>query len=110
MCPSVRTHEHIAPASYNVSRRGSTANYFQDNLPRMRYATFRAKGYFIGGRVVEGACKFIIARRFKQSGMRWTLDGFHRLLHLRLCIINNDWDRFARSYFPRVTAPACTYF
>ena len=76
----------------------------------MRYGTFRAKGYFIGSGVVEGACKFIIARRFKQSGMRWTLNGFHRLLHLRLCIINNDWHHFARSYFPRVSAPACTYF
>ena len=84
--------------------------YFDDNRHRMRYGEFRAKGYLIGSGVVEGACKFIIARRFKQSGMRWTLDGFHRLLHLRLCIINKDWDPFARSYFPRVSASACTYF
>jgi hypothetical protein len=84
--------------------------YFHDNQDRMRYAAFRAKGYFTGSGVVEGACKFIIARRFKQSGMRWTLHGFHRLLLLRLCIINNDWDSFARSYFPRLSAPACTYF
>jgi len=84
--------------------------YFDDNRARMRYGTFRAKGYFIGSGVVEGACKFIIARRFKQSGMRWTIAGFHHLLHLRLCIINRDWDRFARLYFPRVSATACTYF
>jgi len=84
--------------------------YFRANRRRMRYDRFRAGGYFIGSGVVEAACKHVIAQRFKQSGMRWSRKGFLRLLHLRLCILNGDWDRFARAHFPQVTNLQSTYF
>ena len=84
--------------------------YFQDNRQRMRYDRFRAKGYFIGSGVVEAGCKHVVAKRFKQSGMRWSREGFLRLLHLRLCILNGDWDAFARSRFPRLSNSPATYF
>jgi len=103
------SHLTVRPLAVRDAIR-KAIGYFEDNQHRMQYGEFRAKGHFIGSGVVEGACKFIIARRFKLSGMRWTIDGFHRLLNLRLCIINRDWDRFARSHFPRVSAPAYTYF
>lgn len=84
--------------------------YFLENRRRMRYDEFRAKGYFIGSGVVEAGCKHIVAHRFKQSGMRWSIAGFHRLLHLRLCILNGDWDDFARSHFPRLSNSPSAYF
>lgn len=84
--------------------------YFRENRHRMRYDRFRNAGYFIGSGVVEAGCKHIIAQRFKQSDMRWSRQGFLRLLHLRLCILNDDWDQFARDHFPRVTNLATTHF
>jgi hypothetical protein len=84
--------------------------YFHQNRHRMRYDQFRAKGYFIGSGVIEAGCKSVIAQRFKQSGMRWSRPGFLKLLHLRLCIVNGEWDDFARAHFPRLTNLQATYF
>ena len=84
--------------------------YFQENRRRMRYDLFRANGYFIGSGIVEAGCKHVIAKRFKQSGMRWSREGLLKLLHLRLCILNGDWDAFARSRFPRLSNSPATYF
>jgi hypothetical protein len=84
--------------------------YFQENRHRMRYDQFRAKGYFVGSGVIEAGCKSVVAQRFKQSGMRWSREGFLKLLHLRLCIVNGEWDAFARAHFPRLTNLQATYF
>ena len=46
--------------------------YFERNVQRMQYGTFRAKGYFIGSGVVEAGCKTVIGARCKQSGMFWS--------------------------------------
>lgn len=59
--------------------------YFERNLHRMRYGTFRAAGYFIGSGVVEAGCKTVIGGRCKQSGMRWSKPGAENILALR-CI------------------------
>ena len=45
--------------------------YFVTNLERMRYGTFRGRGYFIGSGVIEAGCKTVIGSRCKQSGMSW---------------------------------------
>ncbi len=84
--------------------------YFQENRHRMRYAHFRQQGLFIGSGVVEAGCKHVVGHRFKQSGMRWTPEGLLNLLHLRLCILNGDWDAFAQSHYPRVENLPATYF
>jgi hypothetical protein len=59
--------------------------YFVRNVKRMQYATFRAKGYFIGSGVVEAGCKTVIGARCKQSGMFWSESGAENILALR-CI------------------------
>lgn len=59
--------------------------YFERNVKRMQYGTFRAKGYFIGSGVVEAGCKTVIGARCKQSGMFWSESGAENILALR-CI------------------------
>ena len=78
--------------------------YFTTNRARMRYDLFRKAGHFIGSGVAEAGCKRLVTQRFKLSGMRWSRHGLLRLLHLRLCIYNDDWDRFADVHFPALTA------
>lgn len=62
-----------------------TLAYFQNNISRMQYATFRAKGFFIGSGVIEAGCKTIIGSRCKQSGMFWSIPGATHVLAFR-CI------------------------
>ncbi len=74
--------------------------YFEKNRHRMLYATFRAQGFFIGSGVVEAGCKTVVGKRFKNSGMFWTVAGAQNILTLRTALLGNhfdsDWDARSR--------------
>jgi len=57
--------------------------YLDKNKDRMRYAQFRARGFFVGSGVVEAGCKTIVGLRLKRSGMEWSLRGANAILSLR---------------------------
>jgi len=67
-------------------------DYFQTNTQRMRYGEFREAGLFIGSGVVEAACKTVIGKRLKQSGMWWTVRGANAILWLRCCQLSGRWE------------------
>jgi len=48
----------------------------------------------IGSGVVESACKWLVQQRFKGVGMRWSEDGFNRLLYVRAAWVNQRFDDF----------------
>jgi hypothetical protein len=60
-------------------------HYFEANVSRMQYGTFRKQGLFIGSGVVEAGCKTVIGARCKQSGMFWRQRGAESVLAFR-CI------------------------
>lgn len=60
--------------------------YFREGKPYMKYGEYRAKGWFIGSGVIEGACKAVVAQRFCQSGMFWSHKGLEAMLPLRAII------------------------
>jgi hypothetical protein len=66
--------------------------YYRDNLGRMKYDEYIAKGWFIGSGVVESACKAIICTRFKQPGMRWGRKGADALLPFRTAHLSGRYD------------------
>lgn len=68
--------------------------YFDRNRHRMRYATFRKSGFFIGSGVVEAGCKTVVGQRLKQSGMFWSLSGAQNVLSLRCALASNRFDQF----------------
>lgn len=68
--------------------------YFQNNIDRMQYKTFRDKGYFIGSGVVEAGCKSVIGARCKQSGMRWSVCGAENILAFRCIQSSRRLDEF----------------
>lgn len=67
--------------------------YLSTNAEQMRYDLFRAKGYDIGSGAVEGACKHVVGKRLKQSGMKWSRAGSSATLALRISWLNNEWDQ-----------------
>jgi hypothetical protein len=68
--------------------------YFERNIQRMQYGTFRKSGYFIGSGVVEAGCKTVIGARCKQSGMFWSLPGAENVLALRCIHSSRRLDQF----------------
>ena len=70
------------------------SRYFEHNVARMQYGTFRQKGYFIGSGVVEAGCKTVIGARCKQSGMFWSEPGAGNILALRCIERSRQWENF----------------
>ena len=69
-------------------------NYFTNNQDRMDYGRYRDAGLPIGSGLVEGQCKFLVARGFKGNGMRWRPHDNHCVLRTRLAILNGDLKRY----------------
>ena len=70
----------------------SLYKYVQSNEQEMRYDLFRDKGYDIGSGAAEGACKHVIGKRLKQSGMIWSRAGSSATLALRVTWLNDQSD------------------
>ena len=73
-------------------------HYFQQNIGRMRYGTYRQRGYFIGSGAIESAGKQLTAARVKGAGMRWNVTDLNALLSLRCVFLEQSWQSYWESY------------
>ncbi len=69
-----------ADDSKNTVRR--CADYLQTHQHRLRYRLLTAARWPVGSGVVEGACKHVIALRFKRESTRWTKCGAQAVLQI----------------------------
>jgi hypothetical protein len=76
--------------------RKDVVTYFTNQVHRMDYPAYRAKGWCIGSGVVESACKRVVGQRLKGAGMRWGEDGADAVCHLRALFLSDkgQWDAF----------------
>ncbi len=68
--------------------------YLGSRAHMMRYAEFRKQNLFVGSGVIEAACKNVVGKRLKQSGMRWKVDGANKIIALRCTVLNRDFEDF----------------
>lgn len=68
--------------------------YIDKRVSMMNYDELRAADLEIGSGAVEGAVKYVIARRCDHGGMRWIKERAEAVLQLRCIDINGDWDCF----------------
>jgi hypothetical protein len=68
--------------------------YFEHNVERMQYGTFRHHGFFIGSGVIEAGCKSVVGARCKQSGMFWSRPGAEKVLAFRCFHLSHRTDAF----------------
>lgn len=68
--------------------------YLEKNKNRMKYNLYRAQGLFIGSGIIEAACKNLIGKRLKQSGMFWSLHGANAIITLRCTILSKRFEDF----------------
>jgi hypothetical protein len=69
-------------------------NYLNKRLDKMDYKTLREQDLEISSGSVEGAVKYVIAKRFDSGGMRWIKERAEALLQLRCIEVNGDWEAF----------------
>jgi hypothetical protein len=68
--------------------------YIQGHRPQMAYDRFRAMGLDIGSGMIESACRTVVQERLKRPGTRWHPPNAQRVLSLRVCHLNGQWDSF----------------
>jgi hypothetical protein len=73
-------------------------NYLLKHSQDMHYSQYHKAGLPIGSGVTEAACKVVFSLRFKQSGMKWGLEGGEVILRLRLAVLSQVWDQVYRDY------------
>lgn len=82
--------------------------YVRNNLHRMDYPTYIANGWQIGSGVIEAACKTVVGRRMKCSGMRWSEQQTTPMCQLRALYRSSPnlwaayWHRIAREKCLRI--------
>lgn len=100
----IATTRATAAATPAQSAVEKALGYFENNVERMQYGTFRAQGYFIGSGVVEAGCKAVIGGRCKQSGMRWSVRGAENILAFRCIQSSRRLDEFWKHHLHRRAA------
>jgi hypothetical protein len=66
--------------------------YYTNNLDRMQYALYRAKGLQIGSGSIESGCKHVLGARLKQAGMIWNLEGARAVAKVRTRLKSGRWE------------------
>jgi hypothetical protein len=86
------------PSAGEVPRE--TVTYFANQVHRMDYPSYVAKGWQIGSGPVESACKTVVGQRLKCAGMRWGEQGSDGVCHLRALFLSErgQWDAFWTGY------------
>jgi hypothetical protein len=71
----------------------SAYQYLRQRASKMDYATYRRLRMPIGSGITEAACKIVFTQRFKQSGMKWTIEGGRPILTLRVIRLSGIWEQ-----------------
>lgn len=78
-----------------------TTGYFRNNVHRMDYPYYRAKGWRIGSGPIEAACKTVIGTRMKGTGMRWKPPATDAVAALRAAYLSEPkrWEEFWKASY-----------
>jgi hypothetical protein len=77
--------------------------YLQTRRGFMDYWSCRQRGLAIGSGITEAACKTLFTQRFKQSGMKWSLEGGQVIVDLRAIWISKLWRNVFTRYVSRLS-------
>ena len=67
--------------------------YYENNLKRMNYKTYRDQGLLIGSGPMEAAHRHVIQQRMKLSGQRWTTQGAQQVAKLKVTNKSGNWQQ-----------------
>jgi hypothetical protein len=83
----------------------SAYRYLRQRARKMDYHTYRRLRMPIGSGITEAACKIVFTQRFKQSGMKWTIEGGRPILALRVIHLSGIWQQARQSTLQSYTKP-----
>jgi hypothetical protein len=80
-------------------------HYLRNRASKMDYSMYRYLRIPIGSGITEAACKIVFTQRFKQSGMKWTIEGGRPILALRVIHLSGVWEQVREARLKSHTMP-----
>jgi hypothetical protein len=77
--------------------------YLRKRMALMDYCDYRRRGLAIGSGITEAACKTLFTQRFKQSGMKWSLEGGQVVVDLRAIWLSGLWGPVHARYLEQLS-------
>lgn len=93
----------------NKGRRKRLADalrYLENRSDKLAYGTCRARDLEVGTGQVEGAVKYVVAKRCDHGGMRWVRERAQAVLQLRCIDVNGHWSQFVTWALDRLRSTA----
>lgn len=87
-------------------RLSDAIRYLERRLDKVNYGTYRAQDLEVGTGQVEGAIKYVIAKRCDHGGMRWIRQRAQAVIQLRCIDVNGHWHEFVRWALARLRTAA----
>jgi len=86
--------KNIEQTNAKTSEKEDLINYYQANIGRMDYKSYRQLGCgIIGSGAIESAHRTVIQKRMKLSGQHWSREGVNNMLRLRVFSMNKQWGK-----------------
>ena len=87
----------VTPPTQNATDKvKELKTYLRNNLDRMFYPAYRARGLRISSAAVESANFHVTGQRLKCQGMRWGEHGAREMAALRADLFNGRWEARTR--------------
>jgi hypothetical protein len=80
--------------------------YLENRSDKMAYGTCSARDLEVGTGQVEGAVKYVVAKRCDHGGMRWIRERAQAVVQLRCIDVNEHWSDFVRWVLDRLRRSA----
>jgi hypothetical protein len=87
-------------------RLSEAIRYLDTRLDKLNYSTCRERDLEVGTGQVEGAIKYVIAKRCDHGGMRWKRQRAQAVIQLRCIDVNGNWEGFMRWTLKRLRGRA----
>ena len=71
--------------------REALKTYYRNNVERMAYDQYRARGLMIGSGPMEAAHRTVLQARMKRSGQHWSTQGAKNVINLRVALKSGRW-------------------
>lgn len=87
-------------------RLSKAIRYLDERRDKLGYGSLRERDLEVGTGQVEGAIKYVIARRCDHGGMRWIRERAQAIVQLRCIDVNQQWTDFVLWSLKRLRAQA----
>ena len=88
----LETLDKLVPLTKTAREARDALNtYYRNNVDRMAYNQYRARGLMIGSGPMEAAHRTVLQARMKRSGQHWSTPGAKNVINLRVALKSGRW-------------------